>query len=63
VTCIDRYLGDEQARTSIAARAQALVTARHSWDVRIQEILNRHETFRDVSTSEPAVTAPAIVGQ
>lgn len=43
VATIDRYLADRHARDRIAARAQALVHSRDSWDIRIQEILAHHE--------------------
>jgi len=40
---IDLYLADEQRRRDVAARGQAVVRARHSWDTRINEILLHHE--------------------
>lgn len=42
---IDRYLPDDTARTRIAARARDVVARRHSWDVRIAEILERHRAL------------------
>ena len=46
VTKIDRYLPDERERSAVAVRARDVVRARHSWDARILEILERHEALR-----------------
>ena len=45
VAQIDRYLPDERQRSAVAARAREVVRARHSWDARILEILQRHEVL------------------
>jgi spore maturation protein CgeB len=42
---IDRYLPDELERSAVAGRAREVVRERHSWDVRILEILQRHEAL------------------
>ncbi|HZN26278.1 MAG TPA: glycosyltransferase, partial [Burkholderiales bacterium] len=45
VSKIDRYLPDERERSAVAVRARDVVRARHSWDARILEILERHEAL------------------
>jgi hypothetical protein len=45
VAKIDRYLPDERERSAIAARARDVVRGGHSWDVRIRQILERHEVL------------------
>ena len=45
VAKIDRYLPDERERVAVAGRAREVARARHSWDVRILEILQRHEAL------------------
>jgi spore maturation protein CgeB len=42
---IDRYLPDERERSAVAARAREVVRKCHSWDVRILEMLERHEAL------------------
>lgn len=45
VAQIDRYLPDEPERTAVARRARDVVRAHHSWDLRIREILKRHNSL------------------
>ena len=40
---VDRYLADDAGRRDIAARALAVVRARHSWDTRIGDIVAHHD--------------------
>jgi spore maturation protein CgeB len=42
VAQVDRYLADATRRTAVAARGHEVVTAAHSWDVRIRAILDHH---------------------
>jgi len=44
ISKIDLYVADDQRRSAVAARGQAVVRARHSWDKRIGEILAHHDS-------------------
>lgn len=47
VAKIDKYLANPEERGLIAARGQAVVRARHSWDSRVLELLAHHERSAD----------------
>lgn len=44
ISKIDLYVADDQRRTAVAGRGQAMVRACHGWDKRIGEILAHHES-------------------
>ena len=58
VSAVDAYLADDGRRRSMARRAHEIVTAAHSWDHRIETILERHRQLTGSASPVAGTVCP-----